>query len=166
MKREGEKAEASILELQQEIEHLRAKVAANDRALTRATAVNEANEPLLGSVLDQIHALDIPPVPKRAMTGLCLHLIEIVAMEKRLGIPLTEADALFLSKFEREHPNLNTREKKICLLVKLNYDTREIGRSVGISTRGMESIRYRLHRKLGLGKHQSIKTYLTSRAVA
>jgi len=49
-------------------------------------------------------------------------------------------------------------------MVKLNYDTREIARSIGISTRGMESIRYRMHRKLGLDKHKSIKTYLSELA--
>jgi len=47
----------------------------------------------------------------------------------------------------------------------MNYDTCDIARSVGISTRGMESIRYRMHKKLGLGKHQSIKTYLSELAV-
>ena len=36
----------------------------------------------------------------------------------------------------------------------------EIAHSIGLSKRGMESIRYRMHKKLGLGKHQSIKTYL------
>jgi len=70
-----------------------------------------------------------------------------------------------LSRLQKKHPNLNQRELRISLLVKLNYDTREIGRSVGISTRGMESIRYRMHKKLGLGKHQSIKTYLSDLAV-
>jgi len=29
----------------------------------------------------------------------------------------------------------------------------------------MESIRYRMHKKLSLGKHQSIKTYLSDLAV-
>jgi DNA-binding CsgD family transcriptional regulator len=67
---------------------------------------------------------------------------------------------------EKKHPNLNIREMKICLLVKLNYDTREIARTVGISTRGMESLRYRMHQKLGLGRHESIKSYLTELAVA
>ena len=52
------------------------------------------------------------------------------------------------------------------LLVKLNYETTEIARSIGISTRGMESIRYRMHKKLGLGKHESIKTYLSDLATA
>jgi len=33
-------------------------------------------------------------------------------------------------------------------------------RSIGITKRGMESIRYRMHKKIGLTKHQSIKNYL------
>ena len=54
--------------------------------------------------------------------------------------------------------HLRNREEAFTCVVD---DTIEIARSVGISTRGMESIRYRMHKKLGLGKHQSIKTYLS-----
>jgi DNA-binding CsgD family transcriptional regulator len=66
-----------------------------------------------------------------------------------------------LTKLQKIHPNLNQREIKISLLVKLNFDTKKIGESIGVSTRGMESIRYRMHKKLGLEKHQSIKMYFS-----
>ena len=82
-------------------------------------------------------------------------------IEKQLNRETTESDSIFLSKLQKKFPNLNQRELRISLLVKLNYDTTEIARSIGLSTRGMESIRYRIHKKLGLGKHQSIKTFLS-----
>uniref|UniRef100_A4SGY8 HTH luxR-type domain-containing protein n=1 Tax=Chlorobium phaeovibrioides (strain DSM 265 / 1930) TaxID=290318 RepID=A4SGY8_CHLPM len=52
------------------------------------------------------------------------------------------------------------RESIVCLFIKLGYDTREIARRVGISTRGMESVRFRLHKKIGREKHESLKMYL------
>jgi len=88
-------------------------------------------------------------------------MIETELTEKRLKTELTAGDSEFLSKLQKKHPNLNQRELRVSLMVKLNYDTREIARSIGISTRGMESIRYRMHKKLGLDKHKSIKTYLS-----
>jgi DNA-binding CsgD family transcriptional regulator len=120
----------------------------------------------LRNLLDQIYALEIEPAVKRVMTDTCLRLIDKEITEKRLNMELTESDSAFLKKLQKIHPNLNQRELRISLLVKLNYDTKEIARSIGITTRGMESIRYRMHHKLGLGKHESIKTYLSDLAVS
>jgi DNA-binding CsgD family transcriptional regulator len=158
--------ETSIQELQKEIMTLEAKIAENDRALARGATASTDKTELLRNLLDEIYALAIDSGQKRGMTDICLGLLEKGAMVKQLGIELTESDVLFLSRFEKKHHNISIREMKICLLVKLNYDTREIARTVGISTRGMESIRYRLYQKLGLGKHESIKSYLTELAVA
>ncbi len=159
-------SKALTIELQKEIEALKAQIVENDRQLTKGATANEDGAEILRKLLDLIYVLEIDPVQKRGMTDICLRLIEKDALVKRLGIELTESDALFVSKFEKKHLNLNNRELRICLLIKLNYDNAEIARMIGISARGLESIRYRLHNKLGLGKHESIKSYLTQLAVA
>ncbi|MDP8305048.1 MAG: transcriptional regulator [Candidatus Chlorobium antarcticum] len=150
---------------EKEIAELKSRIASQDIELTRVSTAIAEKTTALRNLLDQIYALEIDPTQKRLMTDACLSLIETETIEKRLNIELTESDSVFLSKLQKKHPNLNQRELRISLLVKLNYDTREIARSVGISTRGMESIRYRMHKKLSLGKHQSIKTYLSDLAV-
>lgn len=147
-------------EHEKEVADLKARIANQEMELTRVSTAIAEKTTALRNLLDQIYALDIDQDLKRQMTNSCLNLIETETIEKRLNIELTESDSVFLSKLQKKHPNLNQRELRISLLVKLNYDTREIARSIGISTRGMESIRYRMHKKLGLGKHQSIKTYL------
>ncbi len=151
-------------ESEKEMGELKARIANQDMELTRVSTAIAEKTTALRNLLDQIYALDIDQDQKRQMTDSCLSLIETETIEKRLNIELTESDSVFLSKLQKKHPHLNQRELRISLLVKLNYDTREIARSVGISTRGMESIRYRMHKKLGLGKHQSIKTYLSDLA--
>ncbi|MEI8102299.1 MAG: hypothetical protein WCG61_02095 [Chlorobium sp.] len=156
----------SSAEYENEIGELKIRIANQDLELTRVSTAIAEKTSSLRNLLDQIHALEIDSNVKRAMTDSCLSLIETETIEKRLNMELTESDSVFLSKLQKKHANLNQRELRISLLVKLNYDTREIGRSVGISTRGMESIRYRMHKKLGLGKHQSIKTYLSELAIA
>jgi len=166
MTTQAEVSKKSPAEYEKEIGDLRVRVANQDLELTRVSTAIAEKTSSLRNLLDQIHALDIDTSVKRVMTDSCLSLIETETIEKRLNMELTESDSVFLSKLQKKHANLNQRELRISLLVKLNYDTREIGRSVGISTRGMESIRYRMHKKLGLGKHQSIKTYLSELAIA
>ncbi len=156
----------SVHDLEKEIALLKTRIATQDMELTRVSTAIAEKTTALRDLLDQIHSLDIDSTVKRTMTDACLSLIETETIEKRLNIELTESDSYFLSRLQKKHPNLNQRELRIALLVKLNYDTVEIARSVDISTRGMESIRYRMHKKLGLGKHQSIKTYLSELAVS
>ena len=166
MNAQAEQNKKSITDYEKEIGELKMRIANQDLELTRVSTAIAEKTNSLRNLLDQIHSLDIDSGVKRMMTDSCLSLIETETIEKRLNIELTESDSVFLSKLQKKHANLNQRELRISLLVKLNYDTKEIGRSVGISTRGMESIRYRMHKKLGLGKHQSIKTYLSELAVA
>ena len=156
----------SAEDFENQISALKSRIETQEKELTRvATAITEKST-ILRNLLDQIYALEIDPGVKRVMTSSCLHLIDKEITEKRLNMELTESDSAFLSKLQKKHPNLSQRELRIAVLVKLNYDTREIARSIGITTRGMESIRYRMHHKLGLGKHESIKTYLSDLALS
>ncbi|NTV02968.1 MAG: transcriptional regulator [Chlorobiaceae bacterium] len=148
----------------QEKAALKSRISAQEMELTRiSTAIGEKSS-ALHLLCDQIKTLDIEQHIKNRMTEQCQGMLETELAEKRLKTELTTGDSEFLSKLQKKHPNLNQRELRIGLMVKLNYDTREIARSVGISTRGMESIRYRMHKKLGLDKHKSIKTYLSELA--
>ena len=147
---------------QKVIAGLKATVAANEQELGRAAAVSAANEQLLQTLLEQVHALAIDQEQKWAMTSICQHLLDKAALAKGLIIELTEADARFISILEKKHPNLDDRELRICLLIKLDYDNDEIARTASMTTRGMESVRYKMHQKLGLGRKESIKIYLTN----
>ena len=151
-------------QLEKEKTALVARIATQEMELTRiSTAVAEKTS-TLRQLLDMISSLDIDQAQKSTMIENCRHMIDTEMIEKRLNIELTTTDSEFLSKLQKKHPNLNQRELRICLLIKLNYNTRDIARSVGISTRGMESIRYRMHKKIDLSKHQSLKSYLTDLA--
>ena len=153
-------------EQQKIVADLKATIAANERELSRAATLNPANELLLQTLLDQIHALTIKPRPKKAMAAICQRLLDTAALAKRVKIELTETDAHFLSILEKNHPNLDNRELRICLLIKLDYNNEEIARTACIATRGMETARFRLHQKLRLGKNDSIKNYLTNLATS
>ncbi|MEI8031950.1 MAG: transcriptional regulator [Chlorobiaceae bacterium] len=165
MNAQGELHKKSSDNYEKELSSLKSRVASQETELTRVSTAIAEKTGALRDLLDQIHALQIDTTLKRKLTDSCLSLIETETIEKRLNIELTESDSRFLSKLQKKHPSLNQRELRISLLVKLNYDTRDIAHSLGVSTRGMESVRYRIHKKLGLGKHQSIKTYLSDLSI-
>jgi DNA-binding CsgD family transcriptional regulator len=148
-------------EREKEIADLAKRLKTQEMELARVSTVITDKKRGARKLLDKINALDIEPCVKRVLTNSCLSLIEKEVIEKQLNRETTESDLIFLSKLQKKFPNLNQRELRISLRVKLNYDTTEIASSIGLSTRGMESIRYRIHKKLGLGKHQSIKTFLS-----
>lgn len=166
MKGQSESVKKSVQDLEKEIADLKSRITFKDMELTRvSTAVTEKTGKLR-KLLDQIEHLDLDQATKKMMKESCLTLIDSHTIGKMINSELTEADSVFLSKLQKKHPKLNQREMRVLHLVKLNNDTREIAQTIGISTRGLESIRYRLHKKLGLGKHQSIKTYLSDFAVS
>jgi len=145
---------------------LKSRIAAQDMELTRVSTAIAEKASVLQLLKEKIEHIDMEPALRNEMTSACDRLIETEMIEKKINTELTANDSDFLSKLQQKHPNLNQRDLRICLLIKLNYDTREIARSIGISTRGLESIRYRMHKKMELSKHQSIKNYLTQLAVA
>ncbi len=151
----------SSRDMEEEIAALTRRVEIRDIELTKYTTIITENKNRLHDLIDKLDSLEIDPSVKGAITDSCLNLLDKVIIEKQPDIELTKSDSLFLSTLQKKFPSLSPRELRISLLVRLNYDTSEIARSIGLSTRGMESIRYRIHKKLGLGKHQSIKGFLS-----
>ncbi len=151
----------SSRDMENEIAALTRRIESQDMELTKLTTVITDNKQRLRHLLDQIGSLEIDPGVKSTITNSCLNLIDKAVIEKQPDLELTRSDSLFLSTLQKKFPELSPRELRISLLVKLNYDTSQIASSIGLSTRGMESIRYRMHKKLGLGKHQSIKSFFS-----
>ena len=151
-----------MLELQKEMAALKVKITENESDLHRIALINADNAPILHNLLDQLQTLEIDSSHKRVLTDMCLRLIETETTATRLNIKLSEIEALFIFRLEKKHPNLSNRELKICLLIKHDYDNKEIARTSAITNRGKESIRYKIHKKLGLEKNDSIKIYLTN----
>jgi len=143
------------------IEALKVEIASRERELSRLGSLFDGQGAVLRNFLDQLSLLGIDGESRQMITDICLNLMEVEKFEKMLKMSLTESDTHFIIRLQKMHPALNERELKVCLLLKMNYDPGDIARSLGVSSRGMESIRYRMHKKLKLGTHQSIKSYLS-----
>ncbi|UWX58189.1 hypothetical protein NY406_02625 [Chlorobaculum sp. MV4-Y] len=143
---------------------LLSRIAAQEIEATRISTANAEKNAALRSLCEMIEKINIDPAAMEKISAQCATLFETSNQAALINTELTETDSVFLSKLQKKHPNLNQRELRISLMIKLDYHSRDIARSLGLSTRGIESIRYRLHKKIGLDKHNSLKTYLTNLA--
>ncbi len=129
------------------------------------SAENAEKSSTLNALLGLIAELEIDHRSKQKITNHCLSLVETGQKEPQMKTGQTAANIAYISRVRNMHPNLNQRELRICLLIRQDYNSREISRFMGLSVRGVESMRYRLHKSIGIQKHQSLKTYLTNLAM-
>ncbi|MHA7056507.1 tetratricopeptide repeat protein [Aquimarina sp. M1] len=66
----------------------------------------------------------------------------------------------FYTKLKSKHNELSTNDLKICSLVRLNLNVKEMASILGISPDSARTARYRLRKKLKLTPEQEIFTYL------
>ncbi|TCD47071.1 LuxR family transcriptional regulator [Chlorobium sp. N1] len=147
-----------------ELTRLRAILSEKDAELSRVARLFDDKISMLSKLCTEVDRVETGPELREAMRGLCRKMEFRRSAEVELSTELTDSDICFLGVLQERHPDLSERERRLSLFIKLNYATREIARSAGVSLRGMENIRYRLHKKLGLEKHQSLKNYFTALA--
>lgn len=66
----------------------------------------------------------------------------------------------FFSKLKQDFPDLGNAELKLCALLKLNLNIKETASIMGISPESVKTARYRLRKKLGLEKDQSLSDFV------
>jgi ligand-binding sensor domain-containing protein/DNA-binding CsgD family transcriptional regulator len=63
-----------------------------------------------------------------------------------------EVHEVFLNKLKSKYPSLTPTELRLCAFLKMNISTKEIAPLMNISVRGVEICRYRVRKKLGIGR--------------
>ena len=58
------------------------------------------------------------------------------------------------------HPLLSTTDLRLCSYIRMNQSSNEIAQLTGVSIRTVESQRYRLRKKIGIGKEGDLNGYL------
>ena len=68
----------------------------------------------------------------------------------------------FMTKLSRAYPSLNLNERLMCAYLRMNLSTKEMAPMLSISVRGVETLRYRLRKKLGLQREDNLLDFLNS----
>lgn len=66
----------------------------------------------------------------------------------------------FRQKLANAFPDLTEQEKRLAVLLRLNFSSKEIASLMGISPKSAEIARYRLRKKLNLGKGESLTFFI------
>lgn len=66
----------------------------------------------------------------------------------------------FFNGLNSKHPNLTSKDLKVCAYIKMGLSTKEIAPLINISIRGVETQRYRLKQKLNLDSDNTVTDYL------
>lgn len=69
----------------------------------------------------------------------------------------------FMTRLHEKHPNLSHSERMMCAYLIMNLSSKEIAPLLNISVRGVETIRYRLRKKMELEHEDNLVDYLTNR---
>jgi len=67
----------------------------------------------------------------------------------------------FFEKLKELYPNLSKKELRLCAFIKMDLSNKEISPLLNISVRGVETLRYRLRKKLDLEHEDNLQEFLT-----
>ena len=72
----------------------------------------------------------------------------------------TEVNTSFFKNLDKLYPSLSVKERKLCALLKLEMNTKDIASITNTSTRGVETARHRLRKKLNLSTEDNLCVFL------
>lgn len=81
---------------------------------------------------------------------------------KEFEARFTQINQSFYKNLKEQYPNLGQTDQKICALIKLNFSSKEMSSLLGISVESVHTSRYRLRKKLGLNRNDSLSKFINS----
>lgn len=79
---------------------------------------------------------------------------------KRFEEQFDVVNNMFMQKLSTQYPSLNQNERMMCAYLRMNLSTKEMAPLLNISVRGVETMRYRLRKKLGLEREDNLMEFL------
>lgn len=104
-----------------------------------------------------------PAVLQRQLTKIHSSINDSISQDDaltRLDRNFDQVYENFTKRLMERHPDITPSERRLCCYVKMGLSSKEIAPLVNISYRSVEMTRYRLRKKMGLTREQSLTTYL------
>lgn len=71
----------------------------------------------------------------------------------------SEQQQVFLNHLQEKHPDLTENERKLAILLRLNFSSKEIASILNITPKSVDMNRYRLRKKLGIETHDNLADF-------
>lgn len=171
-KKESEKKEQLIMELRNE--HLELEIKHKSQELANF-AINLVRK---NEILNEIKN-DLGKVSESIRTAENMNITalrrKILQVNNKIEDNILQDDTLkkfeehfdlvhnnFMQRLSEKYPSLTLSERKMCAFIKMQLLTKEIAPLLNISIRGVETLRYRLRKKIGLNRDESLTSFLNN----
>lgn len=164
MLKEQEIVELKNENLEQELKHKSQEMANLMINLSRKNEALIAIKKELTKVLGEMNG-ESTIKPKRLIVSLNNKIdlnIQSDDMFKRFEEQFDLVHNKFISKLRSKHPDLTVGELKMCAYLKMNLTSKEIAPLLNLSVRGVETLRYRLRKKIDMEREENLIEYLNS----
>lgn len=81
---------------------------------------------------------------------------------KEFEMRYIEVHKAFFQALNSTYPNLTANDRKLCALIKLNMSSKDISSITYQSVQSIKVARYRLRKKLGIGKNENLSSFLNN----
>ena len=88
--------------------------------------------------------------------------IELNCEKVELNTTIEEYSQKFLLELKKQFPKLNKKEVKVCTLIRLNYNTKQIANQLNIGESSTHNYRYTIRKKLNLERKLQLDPFLKS----
>jgi DNA-binding CsgD family transcriptional regulator len=147
--------------LTQELKHKSQEMANLMINLSRKNEVLIEIKEKLGKIIPELKDVK----PKRMVLALSSEIdtnIQADDLFKRFEEQFDLIHNNFIAKIRQRHPNLTISEVKMCTYLKMNLSSKEMAPLLNLSVRGVETLRYRMRKKMGLDRDDNLMGYLNS----
>lgn len=113
--------------------------------------------------LADISAVDDIEVMRGRLKEQIIELRESMKFSQEMEQFYTQVDAMhknFVSKLMMRCPNLTEQEKRLAILLRLGFSSKEIASLLNITTKSVEISRYRFRKKLKLERDENLVQYI------
>lgn len=156
-------AEQKLLRLQNE--HLEKDVA-NKLAQLNASVLQIAHKnEMLNALKAQLESIPAQGTTQKDQTARrLLREIERELMQEdywqQFQLTFNQSYQGFIKQIEIAHPNLSANDYRVCCFIKMRLRNKEIASILNVTVNGVEQAKYRLKKKIGLGRSENLNSYI------
>lgn len=164
IRREQYELEKQIEKLNRE--QLQTKLLAKDKELVNNSLQVAKKNRVLNGIISKLKNMDVDSmnqVTKDQFIALKKSILKETRADKSwkdLEKHIKNIHFEFLKRLQEKYPDITPGELNLSTYLLINLSTKEIAEIMNISKKGVELARYRLRRKLGLGRKESLTAFL------
>lgn len=148
----------------EEVQFLEREVLFKNKELTTSILLNSQHKELLKNINTHLDKINVSSSNKKSGIRAIKKMIHSSTTfeenwdDFKLHFEKVHPD--FFTKLGNAHPSLSQTDNKHCAYIRMKLNTKEIARLLGISATSVQMARFRLKKKMNLGKEIDLKNHI------